>query len=114
MTKKTFRKTGSRLAPVQKTVLPPPLAPRLKSAATIVSVSSVQVKEAIRPVSAARWIGTGQLALRCGVSSQTIRNDIERGKIMARQTGSGRYVIPRAEADRYILKNGYSDATAPI
>ena len=106
MAKKTLRKTRRRLAPAKKTALPP--TPKIT--ANVVAVSSAPVNEVVRPVSSARWIGTGQLALICGVSGQTIRNDIERGKLMARQTGSGRYVIPRAEADRYILENGYSEA----
>jgi excisionase family DNA binding protein len=61
-----------------------------------------------RSVAVARWVGTGQLALRCGLTSQTIRNDIERGKIIAHQTGSGRYVISRAEVERYLIENGFA------
>jgi len=56
-----------------------------------------------------RWYGTGQMALRCGISTQTIRNDIDRGKINAKKTGSGRYVIPRAEVERYMEENGYGE-----
>jgi len=115
VTKKTSRKTN-RSGPAKKTVVPPVrvsfLTPRSKSAANVTIVSPPAVREAVGPVSATRWIGTGQLALRCGVSIQTIRNDIERGKIIAQKTGTGRYIIPRTEADRYLLENGYA-ASSP-
>jgi hypothetical protein len=54
-----------------------------------------------------RWYATGQMALHCGVSVQTIRNDIDRGKINANKSISGRFIIPRSEVDRYMLENGY-------
>jgi hypothetical protein len=68
----------------------------------------------VRSGSAMKWIGTGDLALRCGVTSQTIRNDIERGKLTARQNGAGRYVIPRDVAEKYIYENGYANAVGEI
>lgn len=68
------------------------------------TISSAQT----RPVKTLRWVGTGQLALNCGISPQTIRNDIERGKLHGRQTGTGRYLISRLEADRYMVENGYA------
>lgn len=115
MTKKPSRKTN-RSGPSKKPVVPPVRVPSptpgSKSAANVTAVSPPAVREAVVPVSTTRWIGTGQLALRCGVSIQTIRNDIERGKILAQKTGTGRYIIPRTEADRYLLENGYA-ASSP-
>jgi len=70
--------------------------------------SSQSASHEVRSVSAVKWISTGQLALKSGLCIQTIRNDIERGKIIAHQTRSGRHIISREEAERYLLENGYA------
>jgi hypothetical protein len=97
------KKSGKKFAQTQ-----PPRVSGAERAKVLVRRKTVVANGEVRPTHEMKWFNSSRLALKCGVTPQTIRNEISRGHLAARQTRSGRYVISRVEADRYMVENGFA------
>lgn len=52
-----------------------------------------------------------QVGARVGLSSQTIRREIEAGELRATRTRGGHYRVPAAEAEKYVRRMNATNAT---